>query len=179
MKKIILFIALNSIVLAGNKAQTATSNAYPKRIVEIRLTEDKPGLKFGYTYNLQQARAALGEPAFYNIHPNDFYGNNYYLDYQTDGRSDLTLMFDDDPREDKGLYAILVSSPKFTLHIGTTVLKVGDSVDKIKQMPQFSYFTNGDAGQAVIFNNYILDQCLNVVIKNDKIISINYEDRIY
>ncbi len=136
------------------------------------------GIKLGYIYSINQLKEALGEPTqIYTWNANE-YGNGIELEYG----KDLSVRMNDDPREnDPGITDFILSSPKYTLDFRGTKLKVGDSFEKVKNMPGYTSREKRYNGfYSIIFNNMMNDHSLQILFTQDEIIEcISVAPRYY
>ena len=88
----------------------------------------------------------------------------------------------DDPREnDPGIIAFILKSPKYTLDFEGTKLKVGDSFEKVKNMPGYTSREKRYNGfHSIIFNNLMNDHSLQILFSQDEVIEcISVAPRYY
>lgn len=87
----------------------------------------------------------------------------------------------DDPREnDPGIIAFILISPKYTLDIKGKKLKVGDSLEKVKELPGFTSMQEMFGVYTIYFNNMMTDESIRIISSKDGLIEcINIEPRYY
>ena len=135
------------------------------------------GIMFGYIYSIEQLKDALGEPSQINTHPADDYGYNHYIRFG----DDLVVQMMDDPREnDPGIITFIIKSPKYTLDIKGKKLKVGDPLEKVKELPGFTSMQEILGVYTIYFNNMMTDESIRIISSKDGLIEcINIEPRYY
>ena len=93
------------------------------------------GIKFGYIYTYDQIKKALGEPTRIDTWEATDFGQGHEFIFE----NDLIIRMNDDPREnDPGIITFIIKSPKYTLDIKGKKLKVGDPLEKVKELPGFT-----------------------------------------
>ena len=135
------------------------------------------GIKFGYIYTYDQIKKALGEPTrIYTWEATDFGQGHEFL-----FENDLTVRMNDDPREnDPGIITFIIKSPKYTLDIKGKKLKVGDSLEKVKELPGFTSMQEILGVYTIYFNNMMTDESIRIISSKDGLIEcINIEPRYY
>ena len=170
MKRIAIILCTLLVAALQLSAQIKTRNS--RDSISIN------GIMFGYIYSIEQLKDALGEPSQINTHPADDYGYNHYIRFG----GDLVVQMKDDPREnDPGITDFILNSPKYTLDFEGTKLKVGDSFEKVKNMPGYtSREKRYDGFYSIIFNNLMNDQSLQILFSQDEIIEcISVAPRYY
>ena len=136
------------------------------------------GIKFGYIYTVDQLKEALGEPYRIDIWEATDYGKGYSFLY-LDG---LVLRMNDDAREsDPGILCIIIDSDKYVLDFKGTTLKVGDPIEKVRQLPGYTCMEERSEGfYAIFFDNNMHDESLWIIPSEDgKIERISVEPRYY
>ena len=170
MKRITLIVCALLVGTWQLSAQIKTQNS--RDSISIN------GIRFGYIYSIDQLKEALGEPTQINTHPADEYGYNHYIRFG----DDLVVQMMDDTREnDPGIIEFILSTPKYTLDFKGTKLKVGDSFEKVKNMPGYtSREKRYDGFYSIIFNNLMNDHSLQILFSQDEVIEcISVAPRYY
>ena len=87
----------------------------------------------------------------------------------------------DDPRENEpGIIAFILISPKYTLDIKGKKLKVGDPLEKVKELPGFTSMQEMFGVYTIYFNNMMTDESIRIISSKDGLIEcINIEPRYY
>ena len=169
MKRIISILFTLCICSLNLLAQIKTQNSRD----DISIN----GIKFGYIYTIEQLKDALGEPTQINTHPADDYGYNHYIRFG----DDLVVQMMDDTREnDPGIIAFILISPKYTLDIKGKKLKIGDPLEKVKELPGFTSMQEILGVYTIYFNNMMTDESIRIISSKDGLIEcINIEPRYY
>ena len=170
MKRIAIILCTLLVAALQLSAQIKTRNSRDNISIN--------GIMFGYIYSIDQLKDALGEPSQINTHPADDYGYNHYIRFSRD----LVVQMMDDPREnDPGIIAFILKSPKYTLDFRGTKLKVGDSFEKVKNMPGYTSREKRYNGfYSIIFNNLMNDHSLQILFSQDEVIErISVAPRYY
>ena len=169
MKRIAIILCTLLVAALQLSAQIKTRNSRDNISIN--------GVKFGYIYSIEQLKDALGEPSQINTHPADDYGYNHYIRFG----DDLVVQMMDDPREnDPGIITFIIKSPKYTLDIKGKKLKVGDSLEKVKELPGFTSMQEILGVYTIYFNNMMTDESIRIISSKDGLIEcINIEPRYY
>ena len=135
------------------------------------------GIKFGYIYTYDQIKKALGEPTRIDTWEATDFGQGHEFIYE----NNLIVRMNDDPREnDPGIIAFILISPKYTLDIKGKKLKVGDSLEKVKELPGFTSMQEMFGVYTIYFNNMMTDESIRIISSKDGLIEcINIEPRYY
>ena len=136
------------------------------------------GIKFGYIYTYDQIKKALGEPTQISTWEATDYGTGFEFRFG----NDLTVRMNDDEREnDPGIIDFILDSPKYTLDFRGTKLKVGDTFEKVKNMPGYTSREKRYNGfYSIIFNNMMNDHSLQILFSQDEVIEcISVAPRYY
>ena len=82
---------------------------------------------------------------------------------------------------DPGITDFILNSPKYTLDFEGTKLKVGDSFEKVKNMPGYTSREKRYNGfHSIIFNNLMNDHSLQILFSQDEVIErISVAPRYY
>lgn len=169
MKRIISILFTLCICSLNLLAQIKTQNSRDDIAIN--------GIKFGYIYTYDQIKKALGEPTrIYTWEATDFGQGHEFL-----FENDLTVRMNDDPREnDPGIITFIIKSPKYTLDIKGKKLKVGDSLEKVKELPGFTSMQEILGVYTIYFNNMMTDESIRIISSKDGLIEcINIEPRYY
>lgn len=169
MKRIISILFTLCICSLNLLAQIKTQNSRDDIAIN--------GIKFGYIYTIEQLKEALGEPTPINTHPADDYGYNHYIRFG----DDLVVQMMDDTREnDPGIITFIIKSPKYTLDIKGKKLKVGDPLEKVKELPGFTSMQEILGVYTIYFNNMMTDESIRIISSKDGLIEcINIAPRYY
>ena len=169
MKRIISILFTLCICSLNLLAQIKTQNSRDDIAIN--------GIKFGYIYTIEQLKEALGEPTQINTHPADDYGYNHYIRFG----DDLVVQMMDDTREnDPGIITFIIKSPKYTLDIKGKKLKVGDPLEKVKELPGFTSMQEMFGVYTIYFNNMMTDESIRIISSKDGLIEcINIAPRYY
>lgn len=135
------------------------------------------GIKFGYIYTYDQIKKALGEPTRIDTWEATDFGQGHEFIYE----NNLIVRMNDDPRENEpGIIAFILISPKYTLDIKGKKLKVGDSLEKVKELPGFTSMQEILGVYTIYFNNMMTDESIRIISSKDGLIEcINIEPRYY
>lgn len=169
MKRIISILFTLCICSLNLLAQIKTQNSRDDIAIN--------GIKFGYIYTYDQIKKALGEPTrIYTWEATDFGQGHEFL-----FENDLTVRMNDDPREnDPGIITFIIKSPKYTLDIKGKKLKVGDPLEKVKELPGFTSMQEILGVYTIYFNNMMTDESIRIISSKDGLIEcINIEPRYY
>ena len=169
MKRIISILFTLCICSLNLLAQIKTQNSRDDIAIN--------GIKFGYIYTYDQIKKALGEPTrIYTWEATDFGQGHEFL-----FENDLTVRMNDDTREnDPGIITFIIKSPKYTLDIKGKKLKVGDPLEKVKELPGFTSMQEILGVYTIYFNNMMTDESIRIISSKDGLIEcINIEPRYY
>ena len=79
-----------------------------------------------------------------------------------------------------GIITFIIKSPKYTLDIKGKKLKVGDSLEKVKELPGFTSMQEMFGVYTIYFNNMMTDESIRIISSKDGLIEcINIEPRYY
>lgn len=169
MKRIISILFTLCICSLNLLAQIKTQNSRDDIAIN--------GIKFGYIYTYDQIKKALGEPTRIDTWEATDFGQGHEFLFE----NDLTVRMNDDPREnDPGIITFIIKSPKYTLDIKGKKLKVGDSLEKVKELPGFTSMQEMFGVYTIYFNNMMTDESIRIISSKDGLIEcINIEPRYY
>ena len=169
MKRIISILFTLCICSLNLLAQIKTQNSRDDIAIN--------GIKFGYIYTYDQIKKALGEPTRIDTWEATDFGQGHEFIYE----NNLIVRMNDDPREnDPGIIAFILISPKYTLDIKGKKLKVGDSLEKVKELPGFTSMQEILGVYTIYFNNMMTDESIRIISSKDGLIEcINIEPRYY
>ena len=170
MKRIISILFTLCICSLNLLAQIKTQNSRDDIAIN--------GIKFGYIYTIEQLKEALGEPTQISTWEATDYGTGFEFRFG----NDLTVRMNDDEREnDPGIIDFILDSPKYTLDFRGTKLKVGDTFEKVKNMPGYTSREKRYNGfYSIIFNNMMNDHSLQILFSQDEVIEcISVAPRYY
>lgn len=169
MKRIISILFTLCICSLNLLAQIKTQNSRDDIAIN--------GIKFGYIYTYDQIKKALGEPTRIDTWEATDFGQGHEFIYE----NNLIVRMNDDPREnDPGIIAFILISPKYTLDIKGKKLKVGDSLEKVKELPGFTSMQEMFGVYTIYFNNMMTDESIRIISSKDGLIEcINIEPRYY
>lgn len=169
MKRIISILFTLCICSLNLLAQIKTQNSRDDIAIN--------GIKFGYIYTYDQIKKALGEPTRIDTWEATDFGQGHEFIYE----NNLIVRMNDDPRENEpGIIAFILISPKYTLDIKGKKLKVGDSLEKVKELPGFTSMQEILGVYTIYFNNMMTDESIRIISSKDGLIEcINIEPRYY